>query len=169
MLDILQPDVLQVELLAYEIVARLQDTEPGHCARVDFLDRAEALSICRYIMQQQPGHEVVFHILASHEVETKNDIVFITTVLHCLPRQAFGQCFSEMRRVLKPSGRLLAIDFGLANEPKQLVRFPGGGHENLGDFGAIETARQFINTARLTAAMVCAIVGARELRRDLIA
>jgi fermentation-respiration switch protein FrsA (DUF1100 family) len=38
--------------------------------------------------------------------------------------------------------------FGLANEPKQLVRFPGGGHDNLGDFGAIETARQFIDAAK---------------------
>jgi fermentation-respiration switch protein FrsA (DUF1100 family) len=37
--------------------------------------------------------------------------------------------------------------FGLANEPKKMVRFPGGGHDNLGDFGAIETARQFINAA----------------------
>jgi fermentation-respiration switch protein FrsA (DUF1100 family) len=34
--------------------------------------------------------------------------------------------------------------FALAHEPKQFVRFPGGGHENLDDFGAIETARQFI-------------------------
>jgi uncharacterized protein len=34
--------------------------------------------------------------------------------------------------------------FGMANEPKQFVRFPGGGHENLDDFGALETARQFI-------------------------
>jgi uncharacterized protein len=38
--------------------------------------------------------------------------------------------------------------FALANEPKQFVRFPGGGHENLGNFGAIETARQFINAAK---------------------
>jgi fermentation-respiration switch protein FrsA (DUF1100 family) len=38
--------------------------------------------------------------------------------------------------------------FALAHEPKQHVRFPGGGHENLGDFGAIETARQFINAAK---------------------
>jgi len=38
--------------------------------------------------------------------------------------------------------------FTLANEPKQFVRFPGGGHENLGNFGAIETARQFINAAK---------------------
>lgn len=38
--------------------------------------------------------------------------------------------------------------FALAREPKQFVRFPGGGHENLGNFGAIETARQFINAAK---------------------
>jgi hypothetical protein len=38
--------------------------------------------------------------------------------------------------------------FALANEPKQFVRFPGGGHENLGNFGAIEAARQFINAAK---------------------
>jgi uncharacterized protein len=35
--------------------------------------------------------------------------------------------------------------FALAREPKQFVRFPGGGHENLDDFGAVETARQFIS------------------------
>jgi len=35
--------------------------------------------------------------------------------------------------------------FALAREPKQFVRFPGGGHDNLDDYGAIETARQFIN------------------------
>ena len=37
--------------------------------------------------------------------------------------------------------------FALAREPKQFVRFPGGGHENLSSFGAIETAREFINAA----------------------
>jgi fermentation-respiration switch protein FrsA (DUF1100 family) len=35
--------------------------------------------------------------------------------------------------------------FALAHEPKQFVRFGGGGHENLDDFGAIETVRRFIN------------------------
>jgi hypothetical protein len=34
--------------------------------------------------------------------------------------------------------------FALAHEPKLFVRFPGGGHDNLDDFGAIETARHFI-------------------------
>jgi fermentation-respiration switch protein FrsA (DUF1100 family) len=35
--------------------------------------------------------------------------------------------------------------FALAHEPKQFVRFPGGGHADLDSFGAIGTARQFIN------------------------
>jgi hypothetical protein len=35
--------------------------------------------------------------------------------------------------------------FAFAHEPKLFVRFPGGGHENLDDFGAAETARQFIS------------------------
>jgi uncharacterized protein len=34
--------------------------------------------------------------------------------------------------------------FALAHQPKQFVRFPEGGHENLDNYGAIETARQFI-------------------------
>ena len=34
--------------------------------------------------------------------------------------------------------------FTLAHEPKQFVRFPEGGHNDLDDYGAIETARQFI-------------------------
>jgi hypothetical protein len=38
--------------------------------------------------------------------------------------------------------------FALAHEPKQLVRFPGGRHDNLDGFGAIETARQFINATK---------------------
>jgi fermentation-respiration switch protein FrsA (DUF1100 family) len=37
--------------------------------------------------------------------------------------------------------------FALAREPKKLVRFPGGGHENLDSFGATEIARQFVNGA----------------------
>lgn len=35
--------------------------------------------------------------------------------------------------------------FALAREPKRFVRIPDGGHDDLGHFGAIETARGFIN------------------------
>ena len=34
--------------------------------------------------------------------------------------------------------------YALINAPKRFVRFPGGGHENLGLHGAIEAARQFL-------------------------
>ncbi len=34
--------------------------------------------------------------------------------------------------------------YALINAPKRFVRFPGGGHENLGAYGAIEAAKQFL-------------------------
>ena len=38
--------------------------------------------------------------------------------------------------------------FALAREPKQFVRFPEGGHNDLDSFGAIATARRFIGPPR---------------------
>jgi uncharacterized protein len=38
--------------------------------------------------------------------------------------------------------------FALAHEPKQFVRFPEGGHNDLDDYGAIETARRFIDASK---------------------
>jgi len=38
--------------------------------------------------------------------------------------------------------------FALAHEPKQFVRFPEGSHNDLGNYGAVEMGRQFINAAR---------------------
>jgi fermentation-respiration switch protein FrsA (DUF1100 family) len=38
--------------------------------------------------------------------------------------------------------------FASAHEPKQFVRFDQGGHDDLGNFGAIETARQFIGALK---------------------
>jgi fermentation-respiration switch protein FrsA (DUF1100 family) len=38
--------------------------------------------------------------------------------------------------------------FALAHEPKQFVRFPGGDHNNLDEYGAIERARDFIGASK---------------------
>jgi fermentation-respiration switch protein FrsA (DUF1100 family) len=35
--------------------------------------------------------------------------------------------------------------FALAHQPKQFVRFDGGGHDDLDDYGALEAARRFID------------------------
>jgi ubiquinone/menaquinone biosynthesis C-methylase UbiE len=40
------------------------------------------------------------------------DVVLTTVMLHHLPRTARQELAAEMRRVLKPGGRVLAIDFG---------------------------------------------------------
>lgn len=42
------------------------------------------------------------------------DAVLSTLMLHHLPRAAREQCVREIRRVLKPGGRVLAVDFGRA-------------------------------------------------------
>ncbi len=43
------------------------------------------------------------------------DAVLSTLMLHHLPRPARQQCAREMRRALKPGGRVLAVDFGRAS------------------------------------------------------
>jgi len=47
------------------------------------------------------------------------DVVLSTLMLHHLGRMARQRCLSEIRRVLKPGGRLLAVDF---SEPARNAR-----------------------------------------------
>jgi ubiquinone/menaquinone biosynthesis C-methylase UbiE len=47
------------------------------------------------------------------------DAVLSTLMLHHLPRAAREQCVREMRRVLKPGGRVLAVDFGRTTEDRK--------------------------------------------------
>ena len=63
------------------------------------------------------------------------DAVFSTLMLHHLPRPVREQCAREMRRVLKPGGRVLAVDFAApAHERKGLLgRMHRHGHMKLRD------------------------------------
>jgi len=67
------------------------------------------------------------------------DAVLTTIMLHHLPPKARQQCASEIRRILKPGGRVLAVDFGgTAREKKSLLpRFHRHGHVNLRDIIAV--------------------------------
>lgn len=67
---------------------------------------------------RKAGIEVVFKnelAQALPFLDAQFDVV-LSTMLHHLPRQARQQCACEIRRVLKPGGRVLAVDFG---EPSQ--------------------------------------------------
>jgi ubiquinone/menaquinone biosynthesis C-methylase UbiE len=66
------------------------------------------------------------------------DVVLSTLMLHHLPGKLRSQCAAEVRRVLKPGGRLLAIDFGTAPGTKGIVvHFHRHGHINLAEMVTI--------------------------------
>jgi ubiquinone/menaquinone biosynthesis C-methylase UbiE len=48
--------------------------------------------------------------------DARFDVVLATLMLHHLPRPARQRCVAEMRRVLKPSGRVLVVDFAESRE-----------------------------------------------------
>lgn len=66
------------------------------------------------------------------------DVVLSSLMLHHLSGKLRNQCASEVRRVLKPGGRVLAIDFGTAPGEKGIVaHFHRHGHINLAEMTAI--------------------------------
>jgi ubiquinone/menaquinone biosynthesis C-methylase UbiE len=86
---------------------------------------------------RKAGAEVVFKeaiVEALPFADEYFDIVLSTLMLHHLPPQAREQCAREMRRVLKPGGRVLVVDFGSSAEKKGLInhfhRRHGQSHKN---------------------------------------
>jgi ubiquinone/menaquinone biosynthesis C-methylase UbiE len=73
----------------------------------------------------------------------KFDAVLSTVMLHHLGRKARQQCAHEVRRVLKPGGRVLAVDFARPAEGKRglLDHFHHHGYVNLHDLVALLTDR----------------------------
>lgn len=63
------------------------------------------------------GEEITFRtgvVEALPYPDAHVDVVLSSMMLHHLPRKARQQCVHEIRRVLKPGGRVLAVDFGPA-------------------------------------------------------
>src|SRR5258708_14460085 len=69
----------RTQLLADEIVARLEGTTEGHCVRVDFLELEDALNICGYMTLQRQESDLVVRVLASRDQEIVDTSLFITT------------------------------------------------------------------------------------------
>lgn len=64
---------------------------------------------------KKAGVEVTFEDGVAESLpfpDARFDVVLNTVMLHHLPRKARQECVSEMRRVLKRSGRLLVVEFG---------------------------------------------------------
>src|SRR5258708_18239986 len=56
---------LRTQLLANEIFTCLKGTTEGHCVRIDFLERAEAINICQYMIHSSKEPDLVIHVLTS--------------------------------------------------------------------------------------------------------
>jgi SAM-dependent methyltransferase len=67
--------------------------------------------------------------------DARFDAVLTTVMLHHLPRKPRQQCVGEMRRVLKPDGRVLAVDFGGTSREREgvIARSHRHGHVDLRD------------------------------------
>ncbi len=88
------------------------------------------------------GVDVIFKNASAQTLpfpDAQFDAVLTTVMLHHLPRKARQQCACEMRRVLRPGGRVVAVDFaGAAQGQKRLFsHFHRHGHVDLRDIIAV--------------------------------
>ncbi len=78
------------------------------------------------------------------------DAVLATMMFHHLPRRVRLDCVREMRRVAKPGGRVLIVDFGrpARQERNLFTRFHRHGHVDFGEVSALlgEAGLQCVET-----------------------
>ena len=90
----------------------------GVDASTEMLVRAEKKA-------KKAGGEVFFRNTLAESLpfaDAHFDAVLSTVMFHHLPRKARLQCAREIRRVLKPDGRVLVVDFeGMADEKRTLL------------------------------------------------
>lgn len=81
---------------------------------------------------KKAGLDVVFAEASAESLpfpDARFDVVLSTVMLHHLRKSARAVAVAEMRRVLKPGGRLLVVDFGGARNGKgPLMHFHRHGH-----------------------------------------
>jgi ubiquinone/menaquinone biosynthesis C-methylase UbiE len=87
------------------------------------------------------GADAVFQLAVAEKLPFQDgqfDVVLSTLMLHHLPRNTRQQCATEVRRVLKPGGRVLAVDFAAPQARRGLLaHFHRHGHVALEDIIAV--------------------------------
>ena len=91
---------------------------------------------------RKAGVEVVFTNAAAQALpfpDAQFDVILSTLMLHHLSRKGRQHCAGEIRRVLKPGGRVLAVDFGASAREGRgfLAHFHRHGHVKLHDIDAL--------------------------------
>jgi ubiquinone/menaquinone biosynthesis C-methylase UbiE len=87
----------------------------GHRGQVTGIDASPEMIGRATKKAGRKGVAVHFQTAAAERLPFRDaafDVVLSTLMLHHLPNDARAMCIGEIRRVLRPGGRLLAIDFG---------------------------------------------------------
>src|ERR1700730_3790801 len=116
----------------------------GSAGRVYGLDASREMLARAGRKANKAGAEVVFKNGIAEILpfpDGQFDAVLSTVMLHHLGRKARQQCAYEVRRVLKPGGRVLAVDFAKPAQGKKglLDHFHHHGYLNLDDLVALLT------------------------------
>lgn len=116
------------------IMAKRQVGEKGHVCGIDASPQMLARAGKK---ARKAGLELDFRNASVESMPFPDghfDVVLSSMMLHHLPSKLRQQCAVEVRRVLKPGGRLLAVDFGTAPGKKGIVaHFHRHGHINLAE------------------------------------
>ena len=110
----------------------------GPTATVHGVDASPAM-IARASKKARKAHlDVVFHQGLAEALpfpDGQFDLVLSTVMLHHLPRKIRQQAAVEIRRVLKPEGRVLVVDFGAPRRPRRSLigHFHRHGRTNIDD------------------------------------
>ena len=90
---------------------------------------------------RRAGLDVAFQVGSAQALpfpDAQFDVVLSTLMLHHLPGAQRRHCAREIKRVLKPGGRVLAIDFAAPASRHGIIgRWHRHGHVRLGDIIAI--------------------------------
>jgi ubiquinone/menaquinone biosynthesis C-methylase UbiE len=82
------------------------------------------------------GARATFQVAVAENLpfpDRRFDVVFSTLMLHHLPRKTRQQCATEIKRVLRVGGRVVAVDFGRAKRRGLLAHFHRHGHVEVED------------------------------------
>jgi ubiquinone/menaquinone biosynthesis C-methylase UbiE len=103
-------------------LAMIAKERVGPSGRVSGIDASPEMISRARKRARRAGADVTFETAVVEALPFPNasfDAVVSTVMMHHLPDEARHQCLSEIRRVLKPRGRLIVIDFGGSEKEKR--------------------------------------------------
>jgi ubiquinone/menaquinone biosynthesis C-methylase UbiE len=115
--------------------------EVGAAGKVSGIDASPEMLARAAMKARRAGIDVAFTEAPAQALpfpDASFDVVLTSVMLHHLPRPARAQCASEMRRVLKPGGRVLVVDFAMSQEKGLMTHLHRRhGHVKLDDIVAL--------------------------------